>query len=353
MINWSNFYTPIEIASEIVNLIPSDYTPNCIIDICSGSGNFLDAAKMRWNSIPSIGVDIESKSTKTDKDTDTSLTFIKANALDYSNLDILPITNPKLILANPPFGKTDYIPTQVCQKHTLLHYEAIKSKRIETLMIVSNMYLLKDDEIFAAILPENIFSSKKLENFKSIFLSYFDVKYLGEPKKYFLGSEVKTRIFIGRYLNISSNNITLDKRDNISSNIIAYRGIDNSKLLKSQVGYEKKELTQVIHFSNKDGDLKLTRYIQKDLFSSDRTVQKNDLLIARVGRSSGRVFKVKKDYIGKYASDYFYVVKNILLDINEEDILKLEEQLLSLKKGLTAKYLCKEDILKQISFFIR
>ncbi|MEC4084640.1 DNA methyltransferase family protein [Myroides odoratimimus] len=344
MINWSNFYTPICVADAIIKLIPYSYSPKSIIDICAGSGNFLDSAINRWN-VTAIGIDLNPKNPSTKK-----YVITKKNALDIENLKNLAKINNKLVVANPPFGKLTQPITTICNKHIELQLAAIKSKRIETNMIVSNMSILKKGEIFAAILPENIFTSHNLKIFRDLFLSYYEIIYLGEAEKFFTGSEVKTRIFIGKYLSIpkekNSNNTNLNFT-NSKLNLKITRGIDNSKLFKTIDNFNCDNYCEVIHFSNDLGDLKSKRYTLENTHNELKKLNENDLLISRVGRNTGKIHKVRKSFIGKYVSDYFYIIKDgkkFLDDYIEE----LEPRLLLKSVGLTVKYLRKADLEKEI-----
>jgi len=345
MKSWANFYTPTELATKIINLVSSDYSPNYVVDICAGSGNFLDAAINRWN-IEAVGVDLYPIANKT-----KNYTVYKDNALDFSKLIYIKNDVKKLVVANPPFGKLEQQILNICHRHQDLQFEAIKSNRMETNMIVSNMSLLQEGEVFAAVLPENIFSAVNLTTFKNIFLSYFDILHLSKPEKYFRGSEVKTRIFIGRYKSVRSN-ISRKKKyvhRKISNKVLAIRGIDNSKLIKNPTDIIEKDLSEVIHFSNDVATLNMICYTQEGIYSDEKKLLSNDLLISRVGRNSGKVHKLKNSFVGKYASDYFYIIRNFRYSNDDYFINILEEKLLKKVAGLTAKYLRKEDILQEIA----
>lgn len=341
MKEWSSFYTPKSLAKMIINMIPDDYDPELVIDICAGSGNFLEMATNRWNA-EIIAVDIHQIKKLQIKKCSKYL----LDALDISNLKFISKRNKKLILANPPFGKLEQEIITFCNRHPDLQGVAIKSKRIETNMIISNMSLLMPGEIFAAILPENIFSSEKLVEFKNLFISYFEVIYLGEPQIYFSGSEVKTRIFIAKYLghsSISKNDKFLKTKTFDEHKI--FRGIDNSKIIKSLPDNANRDnYQQVVHFSNKEAILHLDCYVNFNKYDDKFILKKSDILISRVGRNSGRVFKVSSSFIGQLFSDYFYIIRGNNSLENDYELKKLELILLNKLKGLTAKYICKKDI---------
>lgn len=340
MKNWSNFYTPEEVAGEIIKLIPEDYSPNYAIDICAGSGNFLNAASNRWD-IETIGVDIQNHTSIAQ----SKHKIYQSNALDLNTLKFLNILNKKIILANPPFGRLKEEIAIICKRHKKLQEEALRSKRIETNMIVSNMSLLKKGEIFAAILPENIFSSLTLNKFKNLFLSYFEIMYLSDPKRYFKGSEVMTRIFIGRYTGgIAEEKIFSNIMGGTNSHVSLVRGVDNSLLISDMELEDNPNYIQVIHFNNADGDVRTKKFVENNVYPESKKINKGDILISRVGRNSGLVHQCKSDFIGKYFSDYFYLLKGG----SKLDLELLQHNLLEKKKGLTAKYICKKDILEAL-----
>ena len=76
-------------------------------------------------------------------------------------------------------------------------------------------------------------------------------------------------------------------------------------------------------------------------------VTKNDSLILRVGRNTGYSYSVKKEFLSKYISDYFFLVKGVTL--KEKEHLILQKSLLSKRKGLTTNYLSKIDIIDSIN----
>lgn len=344
--NWNKFYTPLDIANDIVKNIPENFTPNQVIDICVGSGNFLKAASNRWDNVDLVGIDISLNLSARN----IANKVYEFDALELRNLDSLKLTKRKLLLANPPFGKIpEKEKKQLSDKFKNLHEVAIKSNRIEALMLVSNLYLLDNEDLFGAILPENIFNSDNLSDFKKMFFDYFDVLFLGESMKYFKASEVKTRMFIGKYVGDKKTLFQIKQKKKPTCSIKVLRGIDNSKLLN--INTYGSDVTEVMHFSNSEGKQMLKRFISNS-YSKKFKIEKNDVLISRVGRSSGKIHNVKNDFIGKYFSDYFYLIKDFKDLANDNQLAKMEENLLQKTKGLTATYICKEDIMIEIEKII-
>jgi hypothetical protein len=347
--SWNKYYTPKSIASEIVSMVPDNFVPSSAIDICVGSGNFLGAVKNKWSNTDLIGFDIN----KVKDDNNIKYEFHQINALVVKDLieKTIKYKSNKIVLANPPFGQIshDIIYKNIVKKYSSIHEEAIKTNRVEALMLVSNLSILNIGDYFGAIIPENFFNSEKLRKFKDLFIHFFDDVTIGGSKKYFTGSEVKTRIFLGRFNNkkVIKTTILKNKRSK-ENNFKLLRGIDNSKLIKeeelSRLSIDYKE---VLHFSNKIGINKSKRFIKNSNKYNKLIVTKGDSLILRVGRNTGLSYSIKNEFLNKYVSDYFYLLKGITLE-NKEHLI-LQKSLLGKRKGLTTSYLSKYDIIDSIN----
>ena len=346
MKDWSKYYTPKVVANNIISMFPQEFNPTKVIDICVGSGNFLDAALRQWKNVKAIGIDISLN----DINKEDKYTLYQMDAL---NLDRLTKTirrnnkEIKVVLANPPFGKLENSKKYSNNKkrQNSIHNEAVRVKRIEALMLVSNLKLLNVGDYFGAILPENFFSSSKLVKFKEMFINEFTEVIIGEKEKYFNNSDVKTRIFIGRYIGSNNENKSQKNQEKlfVKSSYVLHRGIDNSKLLST----ENKGDIEVVHFSNFEGIQKLKRFFPKTKALERLIISKNDTLILRVGRNSGYSYQAKKEYINKYVSDYFYLLKGI--KFNKKEHLTLQNLLIEKRNGIATNYLKKIDIINSIN----
>jgi len=344
--DWAKYYTPTIIANEIISKLPKNYKPNLAIDICVGSGNFLDVASNKWTNINLVGVDLCTKNVQ-----HNNYNLYTLDALNINKLKTVLrpyLSSNKLLLANPPFGKIDDLSkyAKYNYENSVIYNIALKSQRIESLMLVSNLSILKEGDYFGAILPENFFTSNKLREFRKIFISNFDNILIGNSEKHFLASEVKTRFFIGKF---NGNEIRvgeyLSKKNKID-NILdfkLYRGIDNSFLISKEQICNKYNYNEVLHFSNPKGEILKRKFIITNSKYDKLKVSRNDVLILRVGRNSGFTFKSNDFYLGKYISDYFYILKDF--KISKEQQLKLELNLKNKINGLTTRYLKKSDIL--------
>lgn len=341
--NWSKYYTPLKIAESIIEEIPKNFYPKYVLDICVGGGNFLKAANKRWSNSKFIGCDINETKTIELK----RAKIFQIDALNIENLTQtinLPNNAPKLILANPPFGK--YKSKVQHSSFTVLDEATKNLNRIEANMLISNISILNKGDYFGAILPENFFSSIKFKSFKKEFLRHFEIIKNGVSDKYFHNSEVKTRIFIGKFKGVQKplNNNSQTINENISCTYQMFRGIDNSLIQKN---YRTSiNTTEVIHFNNLNSDNKKLYIISDPKFDRLRTTT-NDLLILRVGRNSGKCFTIDKNHTNKIISDHFYIVKNIKLSKNK--LKNIQQALISKRKGITAKYICKSDIVSVLN----
>jgi len=344
---WQKYYTPKNVANEIISMIPNNFTPNSAIDICVGSGNFLKAVSRNWENTKLIGFDIN----QIDGNQQVEYKFKRIDALDIKDL-ILKTANyqsKKIVLANPPFGRissnVNYI--NEIEDYSQIHKEAIKTNRVEALMLVSNLIILKNGDYFGAVIPENFFSSKCLCKFKSMFENFFDNIVTGNSKTCFSGSEVKTRVFIGCF-NDNKEHCNIKKKSQEKHfKYKLLRGIDNSKLIKENGSIRDFSYKEVLHFSNKFGIIKKKRFIKENLKYKNLIVSKNDSLILRVGRNTGNSYSVNKSYLHKYVSDYFYLLKGVKLKKLEH--INLNNLLLKKRKGLTYNYISKIDIIDSLN----
>lgn len=345
MENWSKFYTPRTIAKEIVAKIPKDFQPTNVIDICAGSGNLLNAAWSKWADVNFIGVDVTSKLDKIDSN--WSFHNFDATDIERLNNEINFIQGPRLVLANPPFGNNYNKKKKTSNNHELFNlFKVNRLNRVEADMLISNISLLREGDIFGALLPENIFTSEKFTQFRENLFQLFTVKYIGNSGKFFKGSEVKTRQFVGVFKGLSTK--SNEKKNNLSTNskINILRGIDNSKLIKDIDINKRKKHLEVIHFNNSKGKILNRKFIYLDKNKTYRRIEENDILIIRVGRNTGEIILPNSDHIGKTFSDHLIVVKNVRC--SKLCLKSMEVNLKESIKGLTTKYISKSDVLKAL-----
>lgn len=336
--DWSKYYTPQKIAEEIIHEFPKQFVPKTVIDICVGCGNFLSASKDKWPNAELIGCDINLDFVIKK----TSFSLHKLNALDVPLLHKTlekKIIAPKLILANPPFGK--YKSSLKTKSENIIATQANRLNRIEAFMLLSNLSLLNKGDYFGAILPENFFTSTKFDLFKREFLSRFEIIKIGQPLKYFDKSEVRTRIFIGKFL--EHKQIVTTVKTKIRQKLSVYnifRGVDNSLLKK--MNKKSSGSIEVLHFNVDILNINSRFQIKEKLKYNRLKTKTNDLIILRVGRNAGRCFLINKENANKLISDHFYIVKNH--NFCKSIVESIEVSLINKRKGITTKYICKSDI---------
>lgn len=350
MKDWSQYYTPNKVASEIIAKIPDDFVPANVVDICAGSGNLISAAKIKWKNARYICVDIS----ELNETIDSEWIVHQINALNISELkkEIQFVEGSRLVLANPPFGYNDYKEAIVDCTDYYKEFDQnklTKLNRVEASMLISNLSLLRDGDMFGALLPENVFTSEKFEDFRITFFNFFDIVHLGDSSKYFSGSEVRTRQFIGVYRKnrITENLYSFSKPTFNNSLDVVYRGIDNTKLFDEENLGSITQKLEVLHFNNKSGNISLRKFADLGKLKNYQTVKKGDLLIIRVGRSAGKIIISRPEHYGKGVSDYLFIVRG---NSFSKSILKtIEESLVNCRKGLTANYICRNDVLSSFS----
>lgn len=351
---WDRFYTPKQIATKIINLLDIN-PPNVVADICAGSGNLLEAAHDRWPESKLLAIDVDFKAIENIKGKFKDIDAECFDAVDMQKLNVFfdnyvnYCRKCDLVVANPPFG---YFRNHIDRTKTnnkilnILSDEAKKLNRIEAYMLISNILFLKPGGYFAAILPENIFTSQKWNIFKKIFINtIFDTVHVSSPGKIFR-TDVNTRIFIGK-LRKGQKEIKLRENGNIiQNNVEIIRGsfVSESKYNDHIVPVFHSDCFKYIENKIKFGSQK---YISHDVdnFKEKAILKKNDIVIIRVGRNCGNSAIITKDYFGWHISDCVYIVRqnsvpNKVLSINMGRLLP------SMKKGLACKYITERDILK-------
>lgn len=344
---WSKYYTPNTLSDGIVDSIEPKFHPVYVIDICAGSGNMLKSAQKRWPNSKFIGVDISISEKLINKNfQERNILFHEFDALNIGLLKRkIKLNGKKLILANPPFGKyygTAYKPTKGLQK---LYQIALKTNRIEILMLISNLSILNKGDYFGAVLPENIFTSEKMREFYIKFQTYFENIKVEYHKESFAGSEVKVRTFVAKYTGaskISDFKSNKNINNNISEKYSLIRGIDNTKILPGCI--PDNSCYEVVHFNNLNGDIISKRHINDDGSKLlDKRIGKNDIIVIRVGRNAGTIIIPDQRHFDCLVSDHLIIIKNGR-NLNKKSLKEAQSSLYASKKGLTTKYVSKNDI---------
>lgn len=326
--DWIDYYTPRGITRKLLKRIPKDYTPTHIIDICGGSGNMLIEGSLKYPKAKVTYID-KSIDEVVKKNYKKSWRILQNDSTNTSTLKFFNSKEKKLLLANPPFGYT----RKKVSKFKLVN-------RLEIQILDVNISLLNTGDIFAAVLPENIFSSENALDFRTYLKNNFDIIYQGKPKKYFNTSEVLTRLFVGR--KIENRKSRLVEKNFISTNLLLERGIDNS-LISTKSNKHNYEI-KIVHRNKLDGGTDF--YCNSQQYNNKPIIKKKDILIVRVGRNSGKVIYANKDILGHGVSDNLMLLRNH--SILKRETRYLEQILIKSKKGLTTKYITKKDVFEAI-----
>ncbi len=348
-VNYSKYYTPIEVARQLVSLLHfTDYAN--AIDICCGSGNLLSAANDANPTLKCVGVDIQPS--------DRCLfETIKSDGRYYATEHTEEFD---FALANPPFAKTK---KSDCAK-ALSDKSAIgvASSRIEIQMLNANLLLLKKGGMLLIILPSTIVDGTSNKNIRrQLATEYYLKAIIDMPINSFHPSRVKCsaliiqkvkntnsyptalysmnkdfqivkkcdlpneRIIVGEWTTCNHNNnraFTI-VQGKISSNQFADSGIEVLHTAKSAERWEPS-----------------TRYINpKNIDEKLLKANSGDLIISRVGVSAGEVCEYSGET--KLVSDCLLIVKN------PSDVIKrrlLTMDLKTIVKGLSTPHVTASSI---------
>jgi hypothetical protein len=346
---WDLYYTPIDVAEDILRYLPKYFKPKLVVDICAGKGNFLTSSvnvlKNRQIKHYAFDINLHEDLLKNKK-----WTISKINSLRIGKIrQLLPLDEKKLVIANPPFGNF-YDALKIAPNAKNLEElakEANRTNRIEAKMLVSNIALMRKGDVFAAILPENIFTSERFAPFKKLFLDSFEVQHLSSPGRFFGRCEVLSRKFVGVFKEIpNGRSLTRSSKTiEVSENSI-FRGLDNS-LLKTKDELKGVYTREVIHFNNKNGQEFAKKCIECSRVKSRVKIEKSDILVIRVGRNAGQVVHNTIRFEGKLFSDHFLLVKNVR--IKKKQVNAFQKRLDNRIKGLTIRYVTKSDINASLS----
>lgn len=141
-----NYYTPIELAVLLLELIPQEASISSIIDICCGSWNLLAAAKRSYPESEITGVDIDPVS---HVHCIPGATFVCDDGRAFANRQEKFKQTYDLVLSNPPFGPL----SKKEKKYRKAGNVLTTSKRYEAEMLWANLKLMHTGSFLIIILP--------------------------------------------------------------------------------------------------------------------------------------------------------------------------------------------------------
>lgn len=378
------YYTQDLFSNLLINQF-SVITPAKVVDLGVGGGSLIKAASLRWGNAKYYAADIDKCSiAKINKEL-PFVKIIKANSLEYDiNKKLkLKIGSVDIAVCNPPYlkveNKNEYI--DLLKKAHLGECKKLNRLTSDIVFLAQNLRLLKNAGEVGIILPDSLVTGHNFEILRQSILSNHRIKGIIElPERIFLKTEAKTHILL------------IEKGSSTNSKVPLYiAGTDgkcydqieiSSSLLEQRMDYDfhkwnqkQKVITGYKTLRELGGEIKrglLTHsaikletenYIHttnlkhlSNLFlksSSNKqfkniTTQKNDILLARVGRRCvGKVSFVKR---GKQIfTDCIYRIR-----VNEEYVQNVWEALSSKEgqewlnansHGVCATVISKKDLL--------
>lgn len=356
-----NYYTPIELAQEIIKKIPRD-NYRSVIDICCGTWNLLSAAKICYPKAEYIGVDIEKKK---DCNALKDATFVLNDGRAFSEEEKLAGRTYDLILSNPPFGRMNDNEVYWKEKKAYRAYSALMGKRYESEMVLANINLAHDGSVLMFILPITFVSGDSYKKARVEIAETFSVlEIIDLPDDAFGCNDLRTVALIikkenaqrrdtkhsvakhnrsswriDKHSTISYENIKkgnwVGKKDNEARLIIKRGKIHSGNLIGGKF--------KVLHCSSsclKGEWIPSTRYTDE---KPSIYAEPGDVIINRVGRGAGYWSIHNGERVA--ISDCLFVVKNSNPTVNQILQEKTTDGKLDIPiRGISTGYITKSDI---------
>jgi type I restriction enzyme M protein len=348
-IDYTKYYTPVALSTELIKLL--DLKNNStIVDICCGTGNLLNAALKKNNSVYCVGVDVN----------EVQLDKHIAIHQDGRKYAIEHKGKYDFSIANPPFGKAK-TESYSASLYTGI-YSGISSGRVEIEMLIANLMVLKDNGTMLIILPSTVVNGHNSINIRKVIARNHTIHVIVDlPKNAFSPERVKcSALIIGKTSNSKKSstqyyrieeNLQMIKKHEISAQSIlsgSWMGdyqIHNSSFTIKQGGISSNYFCsegeiELLHTGKKSNAWQPTRKQSK--LPDERSCIKadnGDIIISRIGASAGQKCVYKGDPI--YISDCLMIIKAPTAEILER-ITALDLTLLA--KGLSTPYIAAYDV---------
>ena len=356
MVELNQYYTPESISITLASMLDASKANTCI-ELSAGEGSLIAPLKKINNNLKFTMVDIDPINSESLLNKYPFDTHICADAL---NKDIgLEDNYFDLAVCNPPFSSIDK-----CKEHEYILeggfselFKKRKKIRLEVLFILRNLQLLKPKGLLAIILPDLIFNSERLLEFRKLLFKKFKlVKVVECQYKNFKKTEAKTYIIFLKksqsstkdenipLISINSGNLSQRKikLSNITADNVVKDKTYNYKIFRGSTSSKMcRETERAFHhnYSNLK-DFSVVSYKDyKDNLPQFKYAQKGDILIHRVGRLVGKTVILNNQSV--IISDCIITIRFL----NEKDRIKFlknwqkdKEQWLSRNiKGTCAK----------------
>lgn len=373
MSNYS-FYTPTDLAKILIDLVLPGSNIASVIDICCGSWNLLNAAREKFPHARFVGVDVDNSSAAHKFD---NAEFVCCDGRSFAEEQAQSGQHYDLILSNPPFGslKAD------AKKYAITGNVFAESKRYEAEMFWANYRLMSDDSTLVIILPSTYVDGSSYANYRKWLAQNCCVqKVIHLPQNTFAKAKLNTVALILQKKNhlrdssettfyratydsvweitqegivakkeIESGNWMLpcpksNKEPPKPASITILRGSISSKFFCTQ-GQE------VLHCSSlffRNGWQPGIRYCQNITSSQKKYAKRGDIVINRIGRSSGYwcIYRGKKRLI----SDCLIVIASPSPQVVAQiKAISFGNRLSVPLRGVSTQYITMEDILTMLN----
>ncbi len=359
--NKYSYYTPEELADEIVKLLPKrEY--GSVIDICCGTWNLLSAAYKKYPMARFFGVDTdESIAEHVFADAE----FILNDGREFAAREKREGRTYDLILSNPPFGNLDDSEVYWNNKSPEIEFSALRCKRYEAEMMLANIYLAHKNSVLVFILPITFVKGESFRKARRQIANAFNVLQIIElPINTFKGNRLKTvAIILEKERNskrkANYKKATLDKATWKFVQVckITYKDIKTGNWTGEKINKGNLEIKRgMIHSgemgSGKNIVLHCSSTIEKGKWRpSVRYTNKpikikaedGDILINRIGRGAGYWCINDRDNVG--VSDCLFVIKNTNKDLIKKLCDNTVEGKLNISaRGVSTMYITQADI---------
>lgn len=196
-----DYYTPSELAQELLQLIPDNAPIAKIADICCGTWNLLNAAHSRFPNAKLTGVDINEKVIGNAID---GATFIATDGRDFANDMEKKGEHFDLLLSNPPFGLLKGSQKKYSGKICVQNF-----KRYESELLYANYLLLNNNGYLLVILPVTYVKGSQYKSHRIWIANNFDVLNIIElPTNTFGNKSLHTVALVLRKSNTPQTSLT-------------------------------------------------------------------------------------------------------------------------------------------------
>ncbi len=371
---FSQFYTNKEISDYICELITEKKDINSVIDLGVGEGSLLKSIKAKFESVKSVGVDIDRANIEHLSNGSVVDFLYCFDSTVKTNIEELIYRHGTfdIVVCNPPYNRTA-ITSEISQSFKILKiFEKHELSKIgsDIVFLIHGLLLLNDNGVLIYILPDGFTNNNIYSELREYLFDNYKVEKVVEiPEKSFIATEAKTHLVVVSKGSTSSlvgiSKLNLDKVIKINKKQFVER-CDYSFLDRPRsINFTKlKDLNVDVFRGNKS-----TRYLSdlsvpylhtsnmscekiKETYTNNNNdltlTEKGDIAVARVGsRVVGNFCLVANSNLA--ISDCIIIIRPKDETTRERIInsLKMDVSkvwLSSIKKGVGAKHITIKDI---------